>query len=198
MSPFRSPCFIRLLSLCSCISLVFSAPVAGSNPTVTLASGIVIGTTTRPTNQPSLTAQANAYLGVPFALSPPERFSPPEAVSPWSSPLAAQTVKPACIQQFSGTGRSQELSKQYFGNPTGPLPEESEDCLYLNVYTPPDVNPSSKKAVMFWIFGVRIKSFLDDNAIVLRSANREIFSLEQVVWTTMMEAHLQSLKMSLW
>lgn len=159
---------------------------------------IVIGTTTRPANQPSLTAQANAYLGVPFAKSPPERFSPPEAGSSWSSPLHAQAMKPACIQQFSGTGTSQELTKKYFGNPGGPLPEESEDCLYLNVYTPPDVTPLSKKAVMFWIFGVRIYTFFDSNAIVLRFVYRKIFNLEQVVWYPMMEAHLPSLKMSSW
>uniref|UniRef100_A0A336MI63 Carboxylic ester hydrolase n=1 Tax=Culicoides sonorensis TaxID=179676 RepID=A0A336MI63_CULSO len=28
-----------------------------------------------------------------------------------------------------------------------------EDCLFLNVYTPPDLNPDEKYAVMFWIHG---------------------------------------------
>jgi hypothetical protein len=48
---------------------------------------------------------------------------------------------------------------EYFNNPTYPPPEESEDCLYLNVYTPPGVTTSSKKAVMFWLFGVRVVLF---------------------------------------
>lgn len=139
--------------------LLFSATAlaapAAVDPTVTIISiGTIIGTATKPANQPSLTASANAYLGVPFAKSPPERFSPPEAASPWSTPLQAQAVKPACIQQFSGSGQTQALTKQFFNNPNGPPPEESEDCLYLNVYTPPGVTPDSKKAVMFWLFGV--------------------------------------------
>ncbi|KAH6615069.1 liver carboxylesterase 1 precursor [Boeremia exigua] len=134
------------------ISTALSAPAA-VDPTVTIASGIIIGTTTKSVNQPALTASANAYLGVPFAKSPPERFGPPEAAHPWPTPLQAKAVKPACIQQFPGLGQAQELNKRFFNNPAGPAPEESEDCLYLNVYTPPGVTPGSKKAVMFWLFG---------------------------------------------
>jgi carboxylesterase 2 len=144
----------KALLLCSLISGVISAPVE-TGPTVTLASGVIIGTTTKPSNQPSLTASANAYLGVPFAKSPPLRFAPPEAAAPWSSPLQAQKTKPSCIQQFSGTGDVRARTIEYFNNPTLPPPAESEDCLYLNVYTPPGVTSSSKKAVVFWLFGVR-------------------------------------------
>ncbi|EUC29477.1 hypothetical protein COCCADRAFT_40129 [Bipolaris zeicola 26-R-13] len=121
------------------------------SPTVTIASGVIIGTTTKPANQPDLPASANAYLGVPFAKSPPQRFSPPEAVQPWSSPLQAKALKPACIQQFSGKNRDKTM--EFFNNPLHHPPGESEDCLYLNVYTPAGVNATSKKAVMFWIFG---------------------------------------------
>ncbi|KAI4926930.1 uncharacterized protein J4E92_006091 [Alternaria infectoria] len=142
----------KALLLCSFASTVLSAPVE-NGPTVTLASGVIIGTTTKPSNQPSLTASANAYLGVPFAKSPPLRFAPPEAAAPWTSPLQAQTIKPACIQQFSGTGDIRARTMEYFNNPTSSPPAESEDCLYLNVYTPPGVTSSSKKAVMFWLFG---------------------------------------------
>ncbi|KAF1364826.1 liver carboxylesterase 1 precursor [Lizonia empirigonia] len=134
------------------IPQTFAAPAA-VDPSVTISAGTIIGTAIKPANQPSLTASANAYLGVPFAKSPPERFSPPQAASSWSTPLQAQAVKPACIQQFAGSGQIQNLTKQFFGNPYGPPPAESEDCLYLNVYTPSGVTPNSKKAVMFWLFG---------------------------------------------
>jgi carboxylesterase 2 len=146
--------FAKLSALFLFLALAFAAQAA-VDPTVTISAGTVIGNTTRPANQPSLTASANAYLGVPFAKSPPQRFSPPQAVSPWSTPLYAQTIKPACIQQFTGSGRSQELTKQFFNNPNGPALEESEDCLYLNIYTPSNAASGSKKAVMFWLHGVR-------------------------------------------
>lgn len=144
----------RLSALFFFLALAFAAQVA-VDPTATISAGAVIGTKTRPANQPSLTASANAYLGLPFAKSPPQRFSPPQPASPWSTPLRAQTIKPACIQQFTASGRSQELTKQFFNNPNGPILEESEDCLYLNIYTPSDAAPGSKKAVMFWLHGVR-------------------------------------------
>lgn len=129
-----------------------------------------IGTTTRPATQPSLTASANAYLGLPFAKSPPHRFSPPQVVSPWSTPLHAQTVKPACIQQFTGSGRSQELTKGFVNNPNGPALKESEDCLYLNIYIPSDAALGSEKAVMFWLHGVRcLLSKHNDNSLILQA-----------------------------
>lgn len=139
------------------ISRTFAAPAA-VDPSVTISAGTIVGAAIKPANQPSLTASANAYLGVPFAKSPPERFSPPEAAASWSTPLQAQAFKPACIQQFSGSGQTQALTKQFFNNPNGPAPAESEDCLYLNVYTPSGVTPNSKKAVMFWLFGVCTQS----------------------------------------
>jgi len=126
--------------------------VRAANPTVTLDSGVVIGTATGVLNQPSVTGLASAYLGVPFASSPPLRFAPPTAASPWDEPLVAQELPPACLQAF-GTGATAARTEEYFNTPPPPA-GESEDCLYLNVYAPPDASPSNLKPVMFWIYGV--------------------------------------------
>ncbi len=48
---------------------------------------------------------------------------------------------------------SHDFAKSAFNNPYGPPPEESEDCLYLNVYAPASPAPSSGRAVMVWIYG---------------------------------------------
>ena len=48
------------------------------------------------------------------------------------------------------TCHSDESFRSIFNNP--PLPE-SEDCLYLNVFTPPSPPPAEGRPVMFWIHG---------------------------------------------
>jgi carboxylesterase 2 len=149
--------------ICSLLCLAVAAhaspvlDVRAANPTVSLASGVVIGTATRVSNQPSVRGLASAYLGIPFASSPPLRFAPPTAPSPWKEPLVAQKLAPACLQAF-GTGATAARTEEYFNTPPAPA-GESEDCLYLNVYAPPDAGPSNLKPVMFWIFGVCIASF---------------------------------------
>lgn len=50
-------------------------------------------------------SKAKAYLGIPFAASPPERFGPPQDPKAWDDTLKAKKVKPSCIQQFSGRFR---------------------------------------------------------------------------------------------
>lgn len=149
---------MRHLAISILIGLT-SLVASQSTPTVTIASGVVIGTATRVSNQPSVTGLVNAYLGVPFAKSPPERFSPPVQPDAWSTPLKAQSLKPACIQQFTGKGLPQEKTKRYFNNPGGSPPLEDEDCLYLNVHSPPGASFSNRKPVLFWLFGVRHREF---------------------------------------
>ncbi|KAL8792142.1 MAG: hypothetical protein Q9195_005238 [Heterodermia aff. obscurata] len=116
-------------------------------PTITLASGPLVGTQTI---LPSATAAVNKFLGIPFALSPPERFAPPQSPKPWSSPLNVTEWKPACIQEFVYPAATRNFVMQYFNNP--PL-QESEDCLYLNVYAPATPAPDEGRTVMFWLFG---------------------------------------------
>ena len=76
-----------------------SSPLNLTKPTVTLTSGVVVGTTT---SLPAATATVNKFLGIPFAASPPERFSPPADSATWATPLDASAYRPTCLQSFNG------------------------------------------------------------------------------------------------
>ncbi|OBS65795.1 hypothetical protein A6R68_05664, partial [Neotoma lepida] len=78
----------------------------------------------------------HTFLGIPFAKPPvgPLRFAPPEAPDPWSG-VRDGTSQPAMIKLIM------------------PPISVSEDCLYLNIYTPAHAHEGSNLPVMVWIHG---------------------------------------------
>lgn len=124
-----------------------------ADPSVTLSSGVVIGTTSTVSTPTVGTAAITQYLGIPYASSPPKRFAPGEAPAKWTAPLKAQKRKPICVQQFESLLNLFGRFKEVFNDPGSPPPEESEDCMYVNVFAPPGTKAGDKKTVMFWVFG---------------------------------------------
>src|ERR1700761_3358851 len=88
------------------------------NPEVTVHSGIYEGLSVK---SPGSETAVHKYLGIPFA-SPPVRFAPPSPVRSSKDRKKANKLPPACIQNTASPDITTGLS-------------ESEDCLYLNVFT---------------------------------------------------------------
>lgn len=94
----------------------------------------------------------HAYLGVPFAkppLGPSLRLAPPQPVGGWEGVRDATKQPPMCIQ--SKEVLLDMLDK--LGALLAEIPDISEDCLYLNIYTPAKRANNAKLPVMVWIHG---------------------------------------------
>ncbi|XP_054632116.1 fatty acyl-CoA hydrolase precursor, medium chain [Dunckerocampus dactyliophorus] len=93
-----------------------------------------------------------AYLGVPFAkppVGPALRLAPPQDAERWEGVRDATKQPPMCIQHKQFVTDLLEM----LGNLKAEVPDVSEDCLYLNIYTPASRVHDVKLPVMVWIHG---------------------------------------------
>ncbi|KAF1987172.1 alpha/beta-hydrolase [Aulographum hederae CBS 113979] len=110
-------------------SIISSTLVSAQSASVTLKQGVYVGSTR---SFPSSAVQVNQFKRVRYA-SQPERFGPPKPVAPSS-------------QQFEATGNAPSC-------PQGALGIQSEDCHFLNLWTPANAGTNSSKAVMVFYYG---------------------------------------------
>nr|XP_048287104.1 liver carboxylesterase-like [Myodes glareolus]XP_048287106.1 liver carboxylesterase-like [Myodes glareolus] len=92
----------------------------------------------------------HTFLGIPFAKPPvgPLRFAPPEPPEPWSG-VRDGTSYPAMCLQTDVTTLEGAKEMNLIMHPIS----MSEDCLYLNIYTPAHAREGSNLPVMVWIHG---------------------------------------------
>jgi para-nitrobenzyl esterase len=92
-----------------------------------------------------LASGVRAYLGIPFAMPPVQqlRWREPQPAHAWQGILHADHFAPECIQPL----RADDLN-QYFGELAS-----REDCLYLNVWAPPQATARSHLPVVVWLHG---------------------------------------------
>ncbi|KAL5242170.1 hypothetical protein ACI65C_009580 [Semiaphis heraclei] len=115
--------------------------VFGASEVLELNQGKLTGSSMKTRNG----REFKAFQGIPYAKSPTGdlRFKDPEPADPWVGVLDATTEPQACIQ------------KNLFYYQQEDILVGSEDCLYLNVYTPkiPKKGDRELLPVMFWIAG---------------------------------------------
>ncbi|XP_028635141.1 pyrethroid hydrolase Ces2a-like isoform X2 [Grammomys surdaster] len=95
-------------------------------------------------------AGVHTFLGIPFAKPPvgPLRFAPPEDPEPWSGVRDGTSEPAMCLQtDMMNLEAMKEMNVTML-----PIPM-SEDCLYLNIYTPAHAHEGSNLPVMVWIHG---------------------------------------------
>ena len=152
-------CILATTSVSNAVT--FTAPVATTTGTYTGIMNIQ--------EQPSDPATGvNGFLGIRYGQAPEVtlRWKPPQAPSPGQGSIVAGAFGPTCTQ----------------GRPT-----DSEDCLFLNVYTPSNVNPRSHLPVFVWIHGGALVSgagsdydpsvMVADNNIIVVTINYRLGSL---------------------
>ncbi|XP_052894687.1 neuroligin-3 [Anopheles moucheti] len=95
-----------------------------------------------------------AFLGVPYATPPTKmnRFSPTRTPSPWDGIRIADKFSPVCPQRLPNvnneTAALDKMPKgrlEYLKRLLPFLQNQSEDCLYLNVFAPVHATQSDKK-----------------------------------------------------
>ncbi|CAH2047754.1 unnamed protein product, partial [Iphiclides podalirius] len=83
--------------------------------------------------------QFYSFKGIPYAEAPVGdlRFKAPRPPKPWKGVRSAKEFGPICLQYDMFVNK---------------ICDGSEDCLYLNIYSP-NIKPKNPLAVMVWIHG---------------------------------------------
>ncbi|XP_017341304.1 carboxylesterase 1D isoform X1 [Ictalurus punctatus] len=128
------------------VNIIISA-TANDGPVVQTKYGALKGEYLKAKGKDTL---IHSYLGVPFAKPPvgPLRLSAPQPAEQWQGVRDAAKQPNMCVQN-----REQCMNILKNFSMTLEVPEVSEDCLYLNIYTPAKPSEDTKLPVMVWIHG---------------------------------------------
>ncbi len=126
---------VALLSAAVLIAGCSRGDVTGQTPATAMRDGVVhlsMGLV-----RGEVAVDYRLFQGIPYAAAPvgPLRWQPPQPPAPWPGMRDASKPGPQCMQESRGRKST------------------SEDCLSLNVWTPPVTAGAGKHPVMVWIHG---------------------------------------------
>lgn len=116
-------------------------------------------------------AGIHSFLGLRYGASTGglNRFLPPQKPQPWPG-IQDAFFYGNSAPQSNPAQRGADFSRSDIGKlvagTDGPPPPESEDCLFLNVWTP-GVNDNGKRPVMFWLHGGGFTTGSDSSALFI-------------------------------
>ncbi|MBE1160667.1 carboxylesterase/lipase family protein [Dyella acidiphila] len=112
-----------------------SAPAADTGPSVDIATGTLLGVH-------DAKSGLDEFKGIPYAAPPvgPLRWKPPQAASTWTGVRKAEHFGPRCMQ------------RPIYSDMVFRSDGMSEDCLYLNVWTPAQ-GANKKLPVLVYFYG---------------------------------------------
>ncbi|XP_072488371.1 carboxylesterase 1D-like isoform X2 [Notamacropus eugenii] len=104
---------------------------------------------------PGIDTPVHVFLGIPFAKPPlgPLRFRPPQPPEPWNYVKDTTALPPRCSQKLGFRFFTNIFS--FWNTSTFQFNQKpsSEDCLYLNIFTPANLTKKSNLPVMVYIHG---------------------------------------------
>ncbi|GLV39052.1 Neuroligin 1 [Carabus blaptoides fortunei] len=153
--------FQVLIIVFTCIALCWARFDYGYNPSakrytqpaISIKQGRLQGVVVEPRG----VRGCEQYLGIPYAAPPVGelRFMPPGSAPPWTNELYADSLGPVCPQRMPDMKGMSSDRKEKFKKLSAYLRNQSEDCLYLNIYAPirEPYQRSRKLPVMVFIHG---------------------------------------------
>ncbi|XP_072302632.1 neuroligin-2b isoform X1 [Eucyclogobius newberryi] len=141
-------CLLWLLGLALHLTLSLCQRVDPKYPIVSTGYGKIRGIKKDLNNE--ILGPVEQFLGVPYATAPigERRFQPPEAPGSWQEIKNATQFAPVCPQNVHGVLPEIMLPVWFTDNldaAANYVQNQSEDCLYLNIYIPTEDGPLTKK-----------------------------------------------------